>query len=125
MDTVHISLVGIIGLLCLLFGAKVYAADRGNKVNKSFALFAVVAFFWMMFDFSVYQSSLANYQTLLNRLDIANICVLIFSLAYFTYLFPKGLFKLPRFVVALAISSTLGIVSLVMLTDKVFEYAFM
>lgn len=125
MDIVHISLVSIIGLLCLLFGTKVYLEGRGNRVNRSFTFFAVVSFLWMIFDFSVYQSSLANYQTFLNRLDIANICVLIYSLAYFAHLFPREIFKLPRFIGVVASIATVGIVLLVMFTDKVVAYAFM
>ena len=125
MDIVHISLVSIIGLLCLLFSAKVYRANEKNKVNISFALFGVVSALWMIFDFSVYQASLADHQTFLNRLDIANICVLIYSLAYFAHLFPRELFKLPKFIGVIATLATIGIVLLVMLTDKVVAYAFM
>ena len=67
MQLLHIIVVGIFCAVNIFLGLLVYFADRFNKVNKSFAILAFVIALWQFADFLTYQTSLANYQTLINR----------------------------------------------------------
>ncbi|MFA6493082.1 MAG: ATP-binding protein [Patescibacteria group bacterium] len=98
MGIVHISLVGIIALVDLIFGAKVFLEDRYNRVNQSFALFVAVSAVWIVFDFLAYQINLADYQLLINRIVFAAICVMILMLAWFVDIFPRKVFNIPKIV---------------------------
>ena len=97
LEIVFISLTGIIAILSLLFGIRVYLADRYNIVNKSFGLFTGVTAIWIVLDFLAYQTNLADYQLLINRILFGVICLMILILAWFVDVFPRPLFVLPVF----------------------------
>jgi len=125
VELVHISLVGIIFLMSGLMGFSVYFADKKNPANRTFAFFASTVALWVLFDFSLYQSALADYQTLLNRLNIANIILLIFTLAYFVSVFPKEIFIIPRAIKYVVVTIVSASVLVTIFTNKVIDYAFM
>jgi len=109
----------------MLFGTSVYFADKTKKANKAFALFASTVSLWVLLDFSLYQNTLASYQTILNRVNLANVCLLIFSLAYFVTIFPKVIWKFNKVTTSFIVFATLLITYLTVFTNKIIDHAFM
>lgn len=114
MEPVYITLTGVIALLITIFGIKVYSADKKNLVNKSFALFTFISATWLISDFLAYQTSLADFQLIINRIIFAIICFLVLTLAWFVYLFPRPIFKIPVIIqyIVLILGSFIGIFAL-------------
>ena len=125
MELLHISIVGTIFLLSLLFAARVYWADKKNITNIAFAVFALVTAVWVVFDFSLYQNSLAAYQTLLNRLNLTVVCLLVLALSFFVTVFPRELFKVPKAIYALIVGISLILIITILCSGQVVEHAFM
>jgi len=125
LEIIYISLTGIISLLSLVFGIRVFLANKKSIVNRAFAIFTIATAVWMVLDFSLYQSSLANIQTFLNRLNLASICILVFTLAYFVTVFPKEIFKPSKLFFYPGIALTVIMSSIILSSDSIIKYAFM
>lgn len=109
----------------LILGIKVLSVDTKNNVNRSFALLAFCVALWIIVDFSLYQNSLANFQTYLNRLDLAIICLMVLSLAYFVSLFPRKIFQINKFFSVLILSVTAILIFIILFTKQIIDHAFM
>lgn len=125
MEIIHISMVLLIALLTALFAIRVYFANGSRKANIAFAIFAIFTTVWIITDFSLYQKSLSDIQTFLNRFNLANICFMILSLAYFVTVFPREIYKIPKWVYFLAILMTVVMTGTIIFTDSVVKSAFM
>jgi signal transduction histidine kinase len=118
-------LLVIIVLLSFIFALRVLSADANNKANKAFAVFTITTALWLIIDYSLYQSVLSDFQTFLNRLDLAVICLMILSLAYFVSVFPREIFKIPKYIYVLSIIVTVAVVYIILFTNTVVHDAFM
>ncbi len=98
MHAIYISFTGITALLGLLFGLRVYTAGKDQIVNRIFALFALIFSVWVCFDFLAYQTSLADFQLIINRIIFFLICFLVLTLAWFVDVFPRPLFIIPKII---------------------------
>ncbi len=58
-------------------------------------MFTIVFSVWIIFDFLAYQTSLADFQLIINRIVFTSICFLILVLAWFVDIFPRSIFKIP------------------------------
>lgn len=125
MESIFIALTASVSIMSVIFGWAVFNADRKAEVNRAFALFTFIVGIWIFLDFSLYQQSLTAYQTILNRLDIAIIVLMIFSLAYLVNLFPKELFKIPPVVMRIALITTIILFFSIIVTDWFIKDAFM
>ena len=125
MEIVHIFLVSTISILCLLFGIRVYFSAPKEKLNKVFFVLTCFITAWVIFDFTLYQVSLTDYQTALNRIGLANISLMCLVLAYFGYIFPKEIFKIPKIIYLLLFLITAILVYLILFTPTVVDHAFM
>lgn len=125
METAHITLVGIVALLSFIFGIRVYLSDRKNNVNRAFALFAVSTASWMICDFSLYQSKLSNYQTILNRADLAIITLMVLALVNFINVFPNIYLRIRTWAKILILSSAAILIFLCLFTKSIIDHAFM
>ncbi|MBU2595531.1 GAF domain-containing protein [Patescibacteria group bacterium] len=100
-------------------------ANKKERVNRSFALFSIVVILWLILDFSLYQNGLADWQTLLNKYNLVNVCLLVLALAYFVTVFPREIFKMPNWLKVLIGLASILMISLILFTDKIIQYAFM
>lgn len=125
MESVHIALVFSVSILSLVFAVRVLLADKKNIVNKAFSVFAFSIATWIVCDFSLYQKSLENYQTLLNKINLVNICAMVFFLSYFVSVFPRQIFRIPKIVQIIAVASTLFLSVTILVSNKIVQYAFM
>ena len=51
MEIIHIRIVGIVAILSLIFGIRVYIANKTSVLNKAFSVFAFVIAIWLILDF--------------------------------------------------------------------------
>lgn len=124
MNLVHISLVAVVALLNAIFAYRVFSSPSEKIVKNSFAIFALAVSVWIILDFTLYQKVLENYQTLLNRLDLAAICVMVLSLSYFVSVFPQVIYKINWLVKSVAVLLTSLMVFTILFTNKIVEKAF-
>lgn len=125
MELIYVSLTGIISVLTLIFGIRVFLADKKARPNQSFAIFTIVIALWIWFDFSLYQSRLADFQTLLNRLNLACVCLLVLTLAYFVTVFPKTLFRIGKWLYLVIGIISIIMIGLILFTRGIIDHAFM
>ncbi len=109
----------------MLFGFSVLRVDRKSEINKFFAFFTTMVSLWMLTDFACYQGALADYQTLINRLNIFVVIFLIYSLTCFSYVFPKRIWKLPKIIVNSFTIITVILAVLTLLTSYSIKRAYM
>jgi len=119
LQTIFITLTGIIVLLSLFLGIKVYNAGKAERVNRSFGLFTIIFSIWIIFDFLAYQISLTGHQLLINRIVFADIILLVLFLTWFVHIFPRSIFEVPKILKYLIIAWTVLIVFLALFTDKI------
>lgn len=125
MENIHISIVTTIALICFIFAARVFSIKNNDKVNHAFAAFAITTAIWIIVDFSLYQNTLANIQTILNRLDLSIICLMIVALSYFVTVFPREIFKIPFFIYLSTIILTIIMIFTIIFTNLIVHDAFM
>lgn len=125
MEAIYISLTGIISLMTLLFGIRVFQADRKSAINRSFALFTLITSIWLLLDFATYQQSLANFQTLFYKIIFAVIILMVFALAIFINYFPKTYVGFNNFLKLIISIVILILVALSLFTKSIVDYAYM
>ncbi len=125
MELVYISLTGIISLLTLIFGIRVLLADRKSVINRAFAIFSVLTVMWLIIDFSTYEQSLADYQTILWKIIFLVIILMVFSLTYFINYFPRTYINFSSLGKIIIFSITIIIAVLSLLPNFIVDYAYM
>ena len=125
MEIIHISLIGIISILTLLFGVRVLFADRKSIINRSFAIFSAITAVWLIIDFATYQQSLTDYQTVLWKIIFLVIILMVFYLAYFINYFPRTYIKFSVLGKTIIFSITFIVAMLSLLPNFIVDYAYM
>lgn len=125
MEVIFLTLMGAISIMSVIFGMAVYSADRKSESNRSFTFFTFIIAAWLLADYSVYQSSLTNYQVMLNRMDLAVISLMILGLSYFVNLFPREIIKIPKFILWLVVVFTIVMYFGIIFSDKFVQSAWM
>jgi len=97
MNLIFIVLTAVVVTTIFGLGLLFFLKNKSNRINQSFGLFAFLTALWLLLDFSVYQTSLAEYQLLLNKLVGAVVCYMVFFLFYFITIFPKEIFRISTF----------------------------
>lgn len=111
--------------MTLFLGLRVYFADKQSLPNRSFLIFSLFVVLWLLLDFSLYQFSLSDFQTFLNRLNLSNICIMVFSLSYFVTVFPREIPKIPKWLFYIFLTITILLALYILLSNKIVDRAFM
>lgn len=125
MGLVYISLTGIIAIIILILGIRVWSANKKEIINRAFFYFTILTALWLVLDFATYQQNLENFQTFFYKLIFAVIILMVFYLSYFVNYFPRTYIKLGLWLRTIITILTFSIAALSLFTNFIVDHAFM
>lgn len=125
MELIYTTLTLLVVILSSLIGGAVISSNRNQLNNKLFGCFSVAASIWVLIDYTLYQKSLAPYQTFLNRFDLSIITVMVVFLSSFVTYFPHKIFNIKKWVLYLTITLNAVLILLILFSNKIIAFAFM